>query len=69
MKQLALLAIRCYQRSVSRALPPACRYEPSCSHYAHEAIDRYGLVRGGWLTMRRLARCHPLHATAFDPVP
>lgn len=69
MRRLALLAIRGYQRSVSKVLPLACRYEPSCSHYAHEAIDRHGVVRGGWLAVRRLARCHPLHAMAYDPVP
>ena len=69
MKQLALLAIRGYQRSVSPGMAPACRFEPSCSRYGYEAIERYGLVRGGWLILRRLARCHPLHATGYDPVP
>ena len=69
MKQLALLAIRGYQRSVSPALPRSCRYEPSCSRYGYEAIERYGLVRGGWLALRRLARCHPFHAMSYDPVP
>jgi putative membrane protein insertion efficiency factor len=69
MKRLALLAIGFYQRSVSGGLSPACRFEPSCSRYAYEAIDRHGLVKGGWLAVRRLGRCHPLHATGYDPVP
>jgi len=69
MRQLALLAIRGYQRSISPALPRVCRFEPSCSHYGYEAIERYGLVRGSWLALRRLARCHPLHAMSYDPVP
>ena len=69
MKRLALLTIRGYQRAVSPALTPACRFEPSCSRYGYEAIERYGLVRGVWLTLRRLARCHPLHSRGYDPVP
>jgi putative membrane protein insertion efficiency factor len=69
MKGLALAAIRFYQRRVSPGLPSACRYEPSCSHYSYEAIERYGFLKGAWLALRRLARCHPLHAPSFDPVP
>lgn len=69
MKRLVLLGIGFYQRSVSAGLGPTCRFEPSCSHYGYEAIDRHGLVKGGWLTLRRLARCHPFHATGYDPVP
>jgi putative membrane protein insertion efficiency factor len=69
MKRLALLTIRGYQRAVSPSLAPACRFEPSCSRYGYEAVERYGLVRGGWLMLRRLARCHPFHATGYDPVP
>jgi hypothetical protein len=61
--------IRGYQRFVSPALPPACRFTPSCSQYALEAVTRYGVARGGWLTVRRLARCHPFHRGGFDPVP
>ncbi len=69
MKRLALWAIRFYQRGVSPGLPAACRYEPSCSHYGYEAIERYGLLRGGWMALRRLGRCHPFHAPDYDPVP
>ena len=61
--------IRGYQRFVSPALPPACRFTPSCSQYALEAVTRYGVVRGGWLAIRRLARCHPFHRGGPDPVP
>lgn len=69
MKRIVLFAIRTYQRGVSPGMPPVCRFDPSCSHYGYEAIDKHGLVRGGWLTVRRLARCHPFHATGYDPVP
>ncbi|MDZ4278413.1 MAG: membrane protein insertion efficiency factor YidD [Dehalococcoidia bacterium] len=69
MKGLALAVIRTYQNSVSPALPAACRFEPSCSRYGYEAIEKHGLRRGAWLTLRRLARCHPFHERGYDPVP
>jgi putative membrane protein insertion efficiency factor len=69
MKRLALWAIGYYQRAVSPGLPAACRFQPSCSAYGYEAIERYGALRGGWLALRRLLRCHPFHATGYDPVP
>jgi putative membrane protein insertion efficiency factor len=62
-------AIRGYQLVVSPLLPPSCRFNPSCSQYALEAIRRHGAVRGCWLAARRLARCHPFHPGGFDPVP
>jgi len=64
-----LVLIRFYQRWISRYTPPACRFFPSFSEYAAQAVERYGLVRGGWLAMRRVFRCHPFHAGGHDPVP
>ncbi|HEX6853050.1 MAG TPA: membrane protein insertion efficiency factor YidD [Candidatus Polarisedimenticolaceae bacterium] len=61
--------LRGYKRFVSPLLPPACRFHPSCSVYAAEAIDRHGVVRGGWMAARRLSRCHPWNEGGFDPVP
>jgi uncharacterized protein len=62
-------AIRFYQRGISPFLPPACRFHPTCSQYALEAVERYGPVRGGWLAARRLGRCHPFGGSGYDPVP
>lgn len=64
-----LTLLRGYKRFLSPLLPPACRFEPTCSVYAHDAIARYGLWRGGWLGVRRLLRCHPFHPGGHDPVP
>ena len=69
VKSLVLWAIRAYQKTISRGLPPACRFVPSCSEYAWQAIDRYGLLKGCWLAISRLLRCHPFHPGGFDPVP
>ena len=69
MKSLFLSIIRLYQRFISPILPPSCRFVPSCSRYSYEAIERYGVARGGWLGVRRLLRCHPLHPGGHDPVP
>jgi len=64
-----MAVVRGYQLTISPVLPPACRFTPTCSQYALEAIQRYGAVRGAWLATRRLARCHPFHPGGFDPVP
>jgi uncharacterized protein len=61
--------IRLYQLLISPALPPSCRFAPSCSRYTLEAIQRYGAVKGGWLGARRLVRCHPWNPGGYDPVP
>lgn len=63
------LAIRGYQVSISPLLGPVCRYYPTCSHYAVEAVEKYGARKGGWLALRRLLRCHPFRPGGFDPVP
>lgn len=69
MKRGVLALIRFYQRAISPLLPPSCRFTPTCSHYTYEAIERYGLLRGGWLGVKRLARCHPFNPGGYDPVP
>ena len=60
---------RAWKRYVSPALPPACRFEPSCSEYAAEAVELHGALHGSWLALRRLGRCHPFARAGFDPVP
>ncbi len=69
MRQILTAPIRAYQLTLSPLLGPRCRFHPSCSHYAIEAIDRHGPARGGWLALRRIARCHPLNPGGHDPVP
>ena len=70
MKYLFLKLIRFYQRSISPAFPARCRYCPTCSAYAYEAIQKYGALKGGWLALKRLLRCHPFSkGEYFDPVP
>lgn len=62
-------AIRFYQRFISPLTPPACRYTPTCSQYAIEAIRKYGVIKGGWLAIKRISRCHPFGGSGYDPVP
>jgi putative membrane protein insertion efficiency factor len=65
----AVAVIRAYQRWISPLHPPTCRFRPTCSEYAVEALSRFGLWRGGWMAVGRLLRCHPLHPGGYDPVP
>jgi putative membrane protein insertion efficiency factor len=69
LRSLCVLPIRLYQRCISPFLPPGCRFLPTCSEYASEAILRHGIIRGGWMALRRLARCHPFGGFGLDPVP
>ena len=68
-RAILILAVRGYQIALSPLLPPACRFHPSCSAYAIEAIERHGAARGAWLAARRIARCNPFSTGGFDPVP
>lgn len=69
MKKLLLAFIRFYQHFLSPLKPPSCRYYPTCSQYAAQAIERFGVLRGGWLALRRILRCHPFSPGGIDPVP
>jgi conserved hypothetical protein YidD len=69
MRTVLILLVRGYQVTLSPLLPAACRYYPSCSAYAVEALQRHGALRGSWLAMRRIARCHPFRPGGYDPVP
>lgn len=69
MKKLLIALIRFYQRFISPALGPHCRYTPTCSQYACEALQKYGAFKGGYLALRRVLRCHPFHPGGYDPVP
>jgi putative membrane protein insertion efficiency factor len=69
MRWLLVMLVRGYQVVLGPMLPSACRFYPSCSVYAIEALERHGALRGSWLTIRRLARCHPFHPGGYDPVP
>ena len=69
MRALALVPLRFYKRFVSPLLPPMCRFDPTCSIYMMQAIEKHGTLRGVWLGLRRLARCHPFNPGGWDPVP
>lgn len=69
MKQLFILLVRFYQAAISPYFPNACRYTPTCSQYMIEAIQKYGLAKGGWMGLRRVGRCHPWGGHGYDPVP
>lgn len=72
MKRVFLLLIRAYRRFISPARPPSCRFIPTCSAYALEAVEKYGAAKGGWLALKRIMKCHPFHrqkSISYDPVP
>jgi len=69
MKQLLIFLIRLYQKKISPHKPPSCRFVPTCSQYAVEAIETHGTLKGFWLAVRRILKCHPFHKGGYDPVP
>ena len=69
MKTLILWSIKGYRRFISPLFPPSCRFQPTCSQYALEAIALHGTIKGGWLATTRILRCHPFHPGGYDPVP
>ncbi len=69
MKQVVIAIIRFYQRYISPALGSSCRFQPTCSHYTLEAVERYGALKGLWMGARRISRCHPFNPGGYDPVP
>lgn len=69
MKLLFIWLIRGYRMFISPLFPPTCRFQPTCSMYAIQAIERFGAWRGGWMAVRRILRCHPFHPGGYDPVP
>ncbi|RJQ53203.1 MAG: membrane protein insertion efficiency factor YidD [Actinobacteria bacterium] len=69
MKRILLLMIRTYRAALSPILPPSCRYQPTCSQYALDAIGKYGAGKGSYLAIRRILRCHPFRPGGYDPVP
>lgn len=69
MRRVLMILIRFYQKTFSLILPSSCRFYPSCSEYTYQAIEKYGALRGGWMGIRRISRCHPWNPGGFDPVP
>jgi uncharacterized protein len=69
LKKVFISIIRFYQVAISPIKPPSCRFYPTCSHYGLEAVQRFGALKGGWLTLKRILKCHPFHPGGVDPVP
>ena len=68
MKQIVIFVVRAYRLLLSPYLPPSCRYQPTCSQYAEEALDKYGALKGGMITLKRISRCHPWGGSGYDPL-
>ncbi|MCL2525846.1 MAG: membrane protein insertion efficiency factor YidD [Coriobacteriia bacterium] len=66
---VAVLMIRGYRQVISPLFPPTCRFMPTCSEYALQAVSTYGLIKGGWLSLKRILKCHPFHPGGYDPLP
>lgn len=69
MKKIAILVINFYQKCISPYKIPSCRFRPTCSHYALEAVSKYGFIKGSYLSLKRILKCHPFHQGGYDPVP
>lgn len=69
MKKMIIFIFRFYQKVISPLKPPTCRFYPTCSHYGVEAVQRFGALKGTWLTIKRIGKCHPFHPGGIDPVP
>jgi len=69
LKKVLMALVRFYRRGLSPLRPPCCRYVPTCSQYALEALEKYGALKGSWLALKRVLRCHPFHRGGYDPVP
>lgn len=69
MKRMLMAMVRFYRAAISPLRPPCCRFYPTCSQYALEALEKYGALKGGWLSVRRILRCNPFHKGGYDPVP
>jgi putative membrane protein insertion efficiency factor len=69
MKKIVIGIIKIYQKVISPLTPPSCRFYPTCSHYGIEAVEKHGALKGSWLAVRRISKCHPFHEGGFDPVP
>jgi len=69
LKKIVIGIIKIYQKVISPLTPPSCRFYPTCSHYGIEAVEKHGALKGFWLAVRRISKCHPFHEGGFDPVP
>ncbi len=69
MKKILILLIKGYRKFISPLFPPSCRFQPTCSQYTLEAIEKFGALQGSWLGLKRILRCHPFHPGGYDPVP